>query len=115
VRKQSKTDLLLESAQHAQKLLQQFIAVPFSDPKRATELLHEFERAVEEFKRIRSKAPTQKGRLLRLTDAREPQHCAICQQRIFRSKRDYLEIDGSIYHRACHRAEGARRLDRSFR
>jgi hypothetical protein len=112
--KPSNSDLLLKSAQDAQKLLQQFIGVPFNDPKRATQLLNEFERAVEEFKRLRSEVPPKKGRLLRLADARGPRHCAICERRVFRSKRDYLEIGGSIYHRAC-RGGGAPPLRQTTR
>ena len=110
MRKPSNSDLLLESARHAQKLLQQFIGVPFSDPKRATQLLNEFECTVEEFKRLRSDLPMKKGQVLWLADAPAPRRCAICGQRISRSKRDYIEIDGSAYHRACHRVEVAHRL-----
>jgi hypothetical protein len=115
MRKPTRYDLILKSARDAQQFLQQFISVPFGDPIRATQLLNEFERAVEEFKRLRSQAPAKKARVLRLADARAPRRCAICGQRVVRRKRDYLEIDGSVYHQACRQGDGLSRLGQTTR
>jgi hypothetical protein len=96
---------LLLLATNAQKLLQEFIRLPFTEPERATELLHEFDRAVVEFKRLQSAivaSQSKRARVFRLEEARAPRLCPICHRRIVLPKRNYVEMEGAIYHRACY-------------
>lgn len=97
---------LLLLATNAQGLLQEFIRLPFSEPERATELLNELDRAVAEFKRLQSAiiasvaSRSKKARIFRLAEARRL--CPICRRRVVLPKRNYVEIEGAIYHRACY-------------
>jgi hypothetical protein len=94
---------LLRLATNAQKLLQEFIRLPFTEPERATELLNELDRAVAEFKRLQSSivaSRSKKARIFRLAEALRL--CPICHRRIVLPKRNYVEMEGAIYHRACY-------------
>ena len=105
--------ILSDLAVHAQKLLQQFIDVPFTEPERATELLNEFDQAVEQFKLLSAKVPTRKGRVLQIADAPKPRRCPICKQRIVRGRQDHIEIGDATYHQSCRDAAGSRRSGQS--
>jgi hypothetical protein len=106
---------LLRLAADAQKLLQEFIQLPFTEPERATELLAQFDRRVAEFKHLQAKMEPRprKGRVLRLADAPAPSRCSICRQRIVLRKRNYVKTATAIYHRACYSAAVDRQLRRS--
>ena len=95
---------LLRLAADAQKLLQEFIRLPFTEPERATELLIEFDRKVAEFKRLQAKAGPRphKARVLRLADAPAGERCSICRKRIAARKLDSIKTNRAIYHRACY-------------
>jgi hypothetical protein len=114
---QNPTDLrqLLTLATDAQKLLQEFVQMPLSEPERATELLIEFDRKVAEFKRLRAKVESgpSKARILRLADAPAPRRCSTCKQRVVMRKGHFVETKTTIYHRACYRTVVDRQPRRS--
>jgi hypothetical protein len=106
---------LVSLAADAQKLLQEFIRLPFTEPEYATDLLSEFDRKVAEFKRLQAKIESgpRKARVLRLADAPAPRRCSICRQRVVLRKRNYIETKAAIYHRACFSASIERQPRRS--
>lgn len=100
---------LLLRAVKAQRLLQEFIRLPFTEPERATELLSELDCAVVEFKRLQSAivaSRSKKARIFRIAEA--PRRCPICRRRVVLPKRNYVEVEGTIYHRACYDVVDAR-------
>jgi hypothetical protein len=108
---------LVTLAAEAQKLLQEFIRLPLTEPGYATDLLMEFDRKVAEFKRLQAKIESgpKKARVLRLADAPAPRQCPICRQRVVLRKRNYVETKTAIYHRACYSAAIDRQSKRSSR
>jgi hypothetical protein len=104
---------LLLLATSAQKLLQEFVRLPFTEPERATELLNEFDRAVAEFKRLQSAiaaSRSRKARIFRLAEAPARRLCPVCEQRVVLRQRNYVEVEDAVYHRACARGVVRRRL-----
>jgi hypothetical protein len=108
---------LLLLAADAQKLLQEFIRLPLSEPERASELLIEFDRKVAEFKRLQAKIESgpRKARILRLADGPARRRCSTCRQRVVMRKGRYVETKRAIYHRACYRVVVERQTRRSSR
>lgn len=88
-------------ADHAHKLLREFIALPNRELERATELTAEFEHVVAEFKRLRPPPPFKGSRHLRLAEPR-PRRCSICEQPVDLSIHDFFKTEGAIYHRVCY-------------
>lgn len=104
---------LVRIAADAQRLLQKFIDLPFSDPEGATELLAQFDQKVAEFKRLQARLNRPgKARVLRLADAPARACCSICGKPIV-AKLNGVKTKGAIYHRTCYSAVVDRGLRRS--
>jgi len=104
---------LLRLATSAQKLLQEFIRLPYAEPERATELLNQFDAAVVEFKRLQSailSSQSRKARVFRLAEAPARRLCPVCEQRVVLKQRNYVEVEGAVYHRDCAKGVVKRRL-----
>lgn len=95
---------LVRLAVEAQKLLREFIELPFTEPERATQLLLKFDRKVAEFKRLQSKLTSRpvNARISLMAEAAALRRCSTCRQRIVLRKRDHVETEGAVYHRACY-------------
>lgn len=94
--------LLSDLADHAHKLLQEFVELPNSQTDRGAELLSELEHVIAEFKRLRP-PPTFKGtRPLRLIAFEDSRLCSVCQLPVDLGKRNYLETDDRVCHRSCY-------------
>jgi hypothetical protein len=94
--------ILQNLADHAHKLVNEFVAVPLNEQQRAGELVIELEHVIAEFRRLRP-APVFKGaRQLWLAETKKPRLCSICEQGVDLKNRDYFETEGAIYHRACY-------------
>jgi hypothetical protein len=89
-------------ADHAHKLLQEFVALPHSERGRAAELTTEFEHVIAEFKRLRPAPLFKKGRHLRLADSLSPRLCSICERPVNLEYDDFFRTEGAIYHHACY-------------
>lgn len=76
--------------------------LPYTEADRATELLHEMEHVIAEFKRLRPPPPLRRGRLLRLADTHAQRRCSICEQPVNRKLSNYFETEGAIYHCSCY-------------
>ena len=102
--KPSDPDILLLSnlADHAHKLMQEFVALPSSEQERAAELTAELEHVITEFKRLRPAPLFKKPRRLWLAETVNPRLCSICEQPVHLRNRDHLETEGAIYHRDCY-------------
>jgi hypothetical protein len=96
------TSILQNLADHAHKLLHEFVELPSDEQQRSAELMVEFENVIAEFKRLRP-APVFKGaRRLWLAETAKPRLCSICEQAVHLAGGDYFETEGAIYHRACY-------------
>jgi hypothetical protein len=94
--------ILPDLADHAHKLVNEFVALPPDEQLRAAELVAQFEHVIAEFKRLRP-APVFKGvRRLRLAEMAKPRLCSICEQTVDLKNQNYFETEGAIYHRACY-------------
>ena len=104
---------LLLLATNAQRLLQEFIHLPFTEPERATKLLSDFDCAVAEFKELQAvvvASQSKKARIFRMAEATAPRLCPTCERRVVLAKRNYVEAEGVIYHRACYGVGVGRQL-----
>lgn len=94
-------NLLSDLADHAHKLMREFVELPNSQNDRATELLAELEHVIAEFKRLRP-PPTFKGNhKLRCIPIEESRLCSVCHRPVDLGKRNYIEAGSAVYHSAC--------------
>jgi hypothetical protein len=102
--KPTETDfaLLSELADHAHKLLGEFVILPCTEADRASELLNEMEQVIAEFKRLRPPPPLKRRRILRLAETDAPSRCSICERAVDRSQCNFFETEGAIYHCNCY-------------
>ena len=94
--------ILQNLADHAHKLLQEFVALPHSELERAAELTAEFEHVIAEFKRLRPAPLFKNGRNLRLATTLRPRLCSICERPVNLEYDDFFRTEGAIYHHSCY-------------
>jgi hypothetical protein len=91
---------LVRLADHASKLLGEFVALDPADRHEMTELLAELEHVIAEFRRLRPPPAFRKGaptlRLVRI--------CAICEVEITEDGESF-ETPGAVYHVDCYERE----------
>lgn len=103
--------LLSNLADHAQRLIKEFVELPREDRQGASELLSELEHVVEEFKRLRPTPIFKRESHLRIVNAAHtaainsnahPRNdkCAICVEPINGAK-NIFEQNGDAYHAEC--------------
>jgi hypothetical protein len=96
---------LVKLANHASKLLQQFIDLEPSERFKTVELLAELEHVITEFRRLRPPPTFRKDANLRLVRT-----CAICRESILEDADMHFETPGAAYHLDCYdRATGISR------
>ena len=89
---------LADLADHADKLLNEFLALPASERGRATDLIAEVQHVIAEFRRLRP-PPTVVKRRLHLVKAGEL--CGVCSHSVDRSAGNFTATEYSVYHTAC--------------
>jgi hypothetical protein len=94
--------ILQNLADHAHKLLHEFVALPHSELDRAAELTAEFEHVIAEFKRLRPAPPFKKRQHLRLAATLKARLCSICEQPVNLEYDDFFQTEGAIYHHSCY-------------
>ncbi|HYK64135.1 MAG TPA: hypothetical protein VEY94_04255 [Patescibacteria group bacterium] len=92
-------EFLADLADHAHKLVDEFLALPAGERERATELISEVQHILSEFRRLRPPPTFAKRRLLRLVKAEE--FCAICSGRVDRSMGNFTASEYAVYHTSC--------------
>jgi hypothetical protein len=94
------TDLtiLADLAEHAHKLLHEFVDRPPTQD-RAAELLAELEHVIVEFKRLRPPPTFKPERHLRPVDP--VRLCGVCSRPVDRRRSDYLETVRAAFHIEC--------------
>lgn len=90
---------LADLADHAHKLIDQFISLPASERERAIELLYEVQFVISEFRRLRPPPTFATARKLRLVSARPV--CEVCGKPVDPDAVDTLEAMRSVYHVGC--------------
>jgi hypothetical protein len=88
-------------AEHAHKLLQEFVGLPYSQTDRAAELLAELEHVIAEFKRLRPPPTFKAVHGLRLVPIEDSRLCSVCQRPVDLGKRNHIETDSAVYHSSC--------------
>lgn len=94
---------LSKLADHAHKLLRQFVALSDRELERAAELTAEFEHVIAEFKRLRPPPTFKRSRHLKLVETLSLRQCSICEQHVDLKHDSFFQTEGAIYHRACYR------------
>ena len=95
--------VLSKLADHAHKLLHEFVALPIYEQERAAELTAEFEHVVAEFKRLRPPPSFKGSRHLRPAETLKPRRCSICERPVDLKNHEFFQTECAIYHRACYR------------
>jgi hypothetical protein len=89
---------LVKLANHASKLLREFIELEPADRHRMTELLAELQNVIAEFRRLRPPPAFRKDhgglRLIRT--------CAICRESVNEDEAEHFETPGAVYHSDCY-------------
>jgi hypothetical protein len=88
-------------ADHAHKLLHEFVGLPYTQNDRASELLAELEHVIAEFKRLRPPPTFKAARGLRVVPIEDSRVCAVCQRPVDLGKRNHVEADDAVYHSSC--------------
>src|SRR5215469_3064186 len=91
-------EFLADLADHAHKLIDEFLALPASERERATELINEVQHVLAEFRRLRP-PPTFAKRHLRLV--RRDEFCSICLHAVDRFSENFIATEQKIYHTEC--------------
>lgn len=91
--------ILSNLADHAHKLLHEFVDRPLVTQERAAELLAELEDVITEFKRLRPPPTFKPERRLRLVE--QVRLCSVCSMPVDRRRSDYLETVSAAYHIEC--------------
>ena len=91
--------ILSNLADHAHKLLREFVDRPLVTQERSAELLAELEYVITEFKRLRPPPTFKAERRLRLVDSMRL--CGVCCMPVDRRRSDYLETVCAAYHIEC--------------
>jgi hypothetical protein len=94
--------VLQSLADHAHKLLHEFVSLPDHELDRAAELTAEFEHVIAEFKRLRPAPLFKKPRRLWLAGTINPRLCSICERPVNFNGHDFFQTEGAIYHCACY-------------
>lgn len=89
---------LADLADHAHKLIDEFISLPSSERERATELLYEIQYVISEFKNLRP-PPTFAARKLHLVSPSSV--CEICGKPVNLHDADFIQEMTSVYHVTC--------------
>jgi hypothetical protein len=96
------SSILVSLAEHAQKVLQEFVGLRSADKHRASELVAELEHVVAEFRRLRPPPPLRGGLRLMRPPGGLP-HCPICEDEIHPALPGIFETPGATYHLVCYR------------
>jgi hypothetical protein len=91
--------ILSNLADHAHKLLHEFVDQPLVTQERGAELLAELEHVILEFKRLRPPPTFKPERRLHLVDP--VRLCSVCSKPVDRRRSDYLETVRAAYHIEC--------------
>jgi hypothetical protein len=91
--------VLSNLADHAHKLLREFVDQPHVTQERSAELLVELEHVITEFKRLRPPPTFKPERRLRLVDP--VRLCGVCSKPVDRGRSDYVETVRAAYHIEC--------------
>jgi hypothetical protein len=94
--------ILHHLADHAHKLLQEYVSLPSDELERAAELTTEFEHVIAEFKRLRPAPLFKRRRDLRLAPKLTTRLCSICEQPVNLEYDDFFQTEGAIYHHSCY-------------
>ena len=96
--------VLISLAEHAQKVLQEYVEVGGNDRSRGVELLSELEYVVSEFRRLRPPPTFRLQNQLRRVQASSDHSplCAICWGEVDRSTPSFFETPGAAYHLSCY-------------
>jgi hypothetical protein len=99
--KEPDLNFLADLADHAHKLIREFIDLPLSEREHTTELLFEIEHIIAEFKRLRPPPTFGQNRRLRLVESNPEPVCGICFRPVDRSSDAFTETTRTIYHLIC--------------
>ena len=99
---ESNLGLLSGLADHAHKLLREFVGLPNSKTQRAAELLADLEQVIAEFKRLRPPPTFKRTRPLQVIPFEESRPCSVCGRPVDLGKRNYFETDDGVCHSACY-------------
>src|SRR5215469_4731335 len=94
--------LLADLADHAHKLINEFISLPWAERERATDLLAEIQLVIAEFRRLRPPLPlgsVRAARALRLVTTKPS--CEICGKAVDLDSAEIMRAMRTVYHLAC--------------
>ena len=96
--------ILVSLADHAQKILQEFVDLGRDDKSRGVELLAELDHVVAEFRRLRPPPTFRTPKHLSLvrTSGEETPLCIICGKEVDRLSSSFFETPGAAYHLTCY-------------
>jgi len=92
-------EFLADLADHAHKLINEFLALSANEGERATELIAEIQHIIAEFRRLRPPATFVKKARVRVLRAVEP--CGVCGRAVDRSAGNFAATEHSVYHTIC--------------